>query len=194
MSVDFGCGLQHAVQWMLLSEAPNGPLRASKSKFKYAFNKPSLKTPAHQLQSTDLFIYDNFSIVIFSVLIFEMHPRFPGLMRLCSWMKPQSSPQWMLNTHESVGFCVGPVSEQWSNVVRGQLGIQPSFIASRFMLLVSQWRSHTWKGQSSHLIQANVPLLTPVQQARHQGACDSQHLNNAIVPVDRQTDRNTHTH
>lgn len=102
--------------------------------------------------------------------------------------------QWNQSARKSVGFCVEPVSEHWNRMVRRQPAIQPSFIASRFMLLVSLWRSHTWKGQISHLIQPNVPLLTPVQQARHQGACDSQHLNNAIVPTDRQTDSNTHTH
>lgn len=38
----------------------------------------------------------------------------------------------------------------------------------------------------------NVPRLTSVQQARHQGACDSQHLNNAIVPTDTDGDTPTH--
>lgn len=101
-------------------------------------------------------------------------------------LSAQNVSQLILNTHKPVRLVW---SEGWG---RGQRAIQPSFIASRFMLLAPLRRSHTWKGRRGHLIQPNVPLLTPVRQTRHQGACDSPHLNNAIVPTD--TDRQKHTH
>lgn len=96
------------------------------------------------------------------------------------------------NTLQLVWFCMDPVSERWIWMRRRQPSIQPSFIASRFMLRALLQRSHTWKGRRGHLIQSNVPLLTPAKLARHQGACGAQHLNNAIVPTD--TDRGTPTY
>lgn len=55
-------------------------------------------------KASDVFKYDNVSIVIF---VRVAHRKFPGLIRLCTAVKSVC-----LNTHESVGFCVEPVSAQ----------------------------------------------------------------------------------